>query len=133
MYRDAGTTNIDAGLAADLRCLTTYPPLVFPVRKIIGNTNLVLSPQAERDADLPDLGFHYSPLDFVFGWAWLTNSTIVLTNGVAIGTFCPVDGGSGLLLDAHTTLVSDAAPNNMNHIVRFSTVQEQSTTNWGSY
>jgi len=132
-YRNSGTTNINSGLAADLRSLTTYPPLLFPVRKVIGNTNVVLSPQAQRDTDIPDLGWHYSPLDFVFGWAWFTNSTIVLTNGVAIGTFCPVDGGSGLLLDGHAVLVSDASPNQMNHIVRFSTVQEQSTTNWGSY
>ena len=52
-----------------------------------------------RDTDTPDLGAHMVPLDFIFGWAHVTNSTILLTNGVAVGMFSPVASGAGLDLE----------------------------------
>src|SRR5206468_817763 len=119
--------------AAALQQKTTYPPIVFPIKKLIGNTNLLLSQQAQRGTGIPDLGFSYSPLDFVFGDTIFTNSTILLTNGVAIGTFSPIDDNAGLVLDGTVTFVSEGSPNLMNHIVRFNTVQEQYTTNWGPF
>jgi len=131
-YRAAGTTNIPASLAADLRTMTTYPPIVF-LKKTYGNTNLLLTPQAQREGIVPDLGYGSPPLDFVFGYAYFTNSTIVLSNSVVVGTYSPVDGGAGLVLDDLTTFVSDASPKAMNRIVRYSTVQEQSITNWGRF
>src|SRR2546426_7420896 len=34
---------------------------------------LPISPQAQRDTDVPDLGYHYSPLDYVVNGISLTN------------------------------------------------------------
>lgn len=60
-HRNAGTTSINATLADDLREMTTYPPLV-----VAGDITVdtVWYPQAQRDIDTPDLGYHYAPIDY---------------------------------------------------------------------
>jgi len=130
-YIGAGTTNISPTLAAEMKLLTHYAPIVFP-RKIFGNTNLILSPQAQRGESPPSLGYAYPPIDFVFGSAFFTNSSILLTNGVAIATFSPSDDGYGIALDDRATMISEGSPTSLNHIVRYNTVQEQATTNWST-
>jgi hypothetical protein len=134
-YRGAGDNEaIDQVLASDLHSRTTYPPIVFPINAYLGNTNLVLAPQAQRDLYAWDLGYHYDPLDYVFGYSYCTNFTsILLTNGVAIGTFAPASGSGGILLDTGATFTSEGSPTNLNRIVRYNTVQEQATTNWQTY
>src|SRR5207245_11124246 len=84
-YRNLGTTNINARLAADLRKMTTYPPIVLTTDFTVTTT---LTPQAQRDTDTPDLGWHYDSLDYCWTGLNLTNSaTLLLTNGVAIGLY----------------------------------------------
>jgi hypothetical protein len=61
-YRNAGTTNLNAGLAADLKRLTTYPPIALS--NLTLNSSLTWGPQAARDTDVPDLGYHYTPMDY---------------------------------------------------------------------
>ena len=87
----AGTTNISATLANDLRNRTTYPPIVITTNFTVDTT---LSPQAQRDTDTPDLGYHYDPLDYCWTSLVLSNAPLVLTNGVAIGNY----GSKGILL-----------------------------------
>src|SRR5207247_3566698 len=82
-YRNAGTTNISASLLADLKKLTTYPPVVLTNDISVSTT---LSPQAQRDTDAVDLGYHYWPLD----WCWKIlnlTSSLTLTNGVAVAIY----------------------------------------------
>src|SRR5258708_7261097 len=78
--RDAGTTNINSVLLADLKQKTTWPPLVCSNSTVAWD--LILSPQAQRDTVLPDLGYHYDPVDFISYVYTFTNSTLTLTNGV---------------------------------------------------
>ena len=61
-YRNLGTTNLPATLAAELRRRTTYPPLVWS--NVTLTTNLTLLPVAPRGGVVPDLGYHYAPLDY---------------------------------------------------------------------
>src|ERR1051326_4686387 len=122
-YRNAGTTNISYQLAVDLAGMTTYPPLVFTNTITVATT---LSPQAQRDTDTPDLGYHYSPIDYAVNTFTVTNTTLVLTNGVALATF----GDNGIWLQDGSQLLSEGTPVNRNHLTRFFNVQEQST-NWG--
>lgn len=129
-FRNIGTTNISSALRADLKARTTYPPLVMPSGWF--SNSVVLYPQAQRDADLPDLGYHYAPIDYVFGGALLTNATLVLTNGVVIGTHTSING-YGLALYGGANVVSIGTPVQPNRIVRFNTVQEQSNTNWTGF
>src|SRR5205814_6854364 len=83
-YRDSGTTNINSSLAAELKNMTTYPPIVLTNDFTVSTT---LAPQAQRDTDLPDLGVHYFPLDYCWTSLNLTNSNLTLTNGVAVGIY----------------------------------------------
>jgi hypothetical protein len=61
-FRNAGVTSgIDTGLFNELKGLTTHPPLVLTQAV---TTATVLAPQAQRDADTPDLGYHYPSVDY---------------------------------------------------------------------
>src|SRR5437867_1916620 len=122
-YRNAGTTNINPELLADLKLRTTYPPIVLSNDFTVATT---LSPQAQRDTDAPDLGYHYDPLDYCWSGLNLTNATLTLTNGVAVGFY----GSYGLYLRTSANLVSEGTPINLNRMTRYNTVQEQSV-NWG--
>src|SRR2546428_2325261 len=90
-YRNAGTTKINPSLLADLKRRTTYPPIVLSNDFTVATT---LSPQAQRDTDTPDFGYHYDPMDYCCIGLNLTNATLTLTNGVAVGFY----GSYGLYL-----------------------------------
>ncbi|MCL5098227.1 MAG: hypothetical protein M1608_12010 [Candidatus Omnitrophica bacterium] len=122
-WRNAGTTSINAGLLADLRKKTTYPPIVWS-GDISSDT--ILAPQALRDDDPPDLGYHYDPLDWVFHDISLSSAQLILTNGVAIGVY----GTPGINLLSGAKLYSEGSPTNLNRIVRYQTVLEQQPTGW---
>jgi hypothetical protein len=123
--RNVGTTNVTSALLTALRKMTTYPPVVLSNTVV---TSSVLSPQAARDTDLPDLGYHYAPIDWAVNTLTVTNAgTVVLTNGVVLGTF----GDTGIWLRDGSQLVGEGTPGQRNGIVRYNTVQEQAT-NWGN-
>jgi len=123
-YRNLGTTNINASLAADLTKLTTYPPIVLTNDFNVPST---LSPQAWRDTDTPDLGYHYDPLDYTWTQLNLTNVTLTLTNGVAIGFY----GTNGTRLLYGANFVSQGTATALNRFARYPAVQEQSIA-WGA-
>jgi hypothetical protein len=120
-------TNINADLANDLKRLTTYPPIELTSDFTVDTT---LCPQAQRNTGTLDLGYHYDPLDYVVSGRAVT-STLLLTNGVALGIY-GTSSGSGLSLNANGRLYSEGSPTRLNYIVRYNTVQEQATTNWSS-
>jgi len=122
--RNAGTTNIHPGLLSGLRQRTTYPPMVYS--NVIITADTTLGPQAQRDTDVPDLGYHYDPLDYAFQCLWLSNVTFQLLPGTAAATF----GAYGLAAHCGSHLVSEGTPTRPNHIVRYNLVQEGSRTNW---
>ncbi len=125
-YRNAGTTNIPAALVEALKSRTTCPPLLLTTNF---TANTILAPQALRDADLPDLGYHYDPLDYVMSGRTVS-ANLTLTNGVAVGTYGPSSSfGLGMISGK---LVSEGGPTQLNWIARYNVVQEQSTTNWSA-
>jgi hypothetical protein len=82
-YRDAGTTNLSARMKSILKTTTTEPPQEITADFTSDTT---LYPVVARDTDIPDLGYHYQPLDYI----WITrgvdlNKTLILSNGVAVG------------------------------------------------
>jgi len=94
-------------------------------------TDTTLAARTIRDTDVPDLGYHYDPLDYVVSGRTLTNATLTLTNGVALGTY-GASSGYGIDLRKGSTLISGGSPTDLNWIVRYNTVQEQSSTNWSA-
>ena len=130
-FFNAGTTNIDATLLAGLRTKTTYPPMVYS-NVTISATNLTFSPQAQRDTDTPDLGYHYDPLDYCFGGV-LANSNLTFTAGTAVGWFYNWSGESyGISLGDGVTAAFNGAATSPCVFARYNTVQEGGNGNWTS-
>src|SRR5206468_6253483 len=125
IYRNVGTANINAALAKDLSKMTTYPPLLLSSDFTVSTT---LNPQAQRDTDTLDIGYHYDPLDYCWSGLNLTNSTLTLTNGVAVGNY----GAKGTSMRTTSSkFVSEGTAVNLNRLVRYQTVQEQPVL-WGA-
>lgn len=132
--RSAGTTNVDSALLAELQNKTTYPPVVYALATI--STNLVLYPQAARDTNAaPDLGYHYDPLDYVFGGCDLFTN-LILNAGTAVGWYEDY-GNEATYGQPYGISVNDGAAMNWNGIetascwfARFNTVQESRNGNW---
>ena len=124
-HRNTGTTNIHPGLLASLRTRTTYPPVVLASDFTLSTS---LGPQAQRDADTPDLGYHYDSIDYCLSGSNLTNATLLLTNGVVVAAY----GNRGLVLRNGAQLVSEGSPNRPNRLIRFDVVQEQPYGPWAN-
>jgi concanavalin A-like lectin/glucanase superfamily protein len=116
-FRNAGTT-VPNPLSNELKKKTTLPPIELSV---VISSDTILSPQALRDVDVLDLGYHYDALDYAVSGLAVESATLVLTNGVAMGAY----GDSGIWLKDGARLVSEGTPLNRNHISRYNTVQEQ--------
>jgi hypothetical protein len=124
-YRNYGTTSIDTNTLAALRKKTTYPPL------LLTNTvswNTTLAPQAQRDTDALDLGYHYDPLDYVTDIFTVTNATLTLTNGVAVASY----NNTGIWIQDNAAIVSVGSPLAPNYFVRYQSAQEQAVALDGS-
>jgi hypothetical protein len=133
--RNAGTTNINSTLAADFGKLTTYPPLVYS--NVTISVDTTFSPQAGRDADIPDLGYHYDPLDYVFGGV-TANGNLTFTAGTAAGWFRSTAGwfhaGYGIHLGDSLTAAFNGQEDAPDYWVRTQTVQESMNGAWtGNY
>ena len=126
-HRNAGTTNIDTNLLAQLKQRTTYPPILLASSI---ESDLTLSPQAQRDTDLPDIGYHYDPLDYlVSGVTIAPGVTVQAIGGVVLGLDYS-QSSWGFILDS-ATFVSEASPLALNRIVRAHVAQEQGAGNPG--
>jgi hypothetical protein len=129
LYRNSGTTNITPSLLKDLRQRTTYPPTLL-ASDFTAST--VLFPQAMRDTDIPDLGYHYDCLDFYLsGLTIKSNATVIVTNGACVGIDFSA-GTFGLKLDQGGTLISEGTPLALNRFVRTHAVQELASQAAGS-
>jgi len=133
IYHNAGTTNLDPALLADLATKTTYPPIVYS--NVTISVNTTLSPQAQRDnTGNPDLGYHYDPLDYVFGGVVL-DTNLTFTTGTAVGWF-ETDGSVslsgqpyGISLNSGANFTSTGTATAPCWIARTMTVQE-GNGNW---
>jgi hypothetical protein len=125
-HRNAGTTNISPELIADLRTKTTYPPLAYTNTTF--STATTFSPQAQRDTDDLDRGYHYTPLDHLFGGVD-ANANLTFTPGTAVGWFRTTEGwehaGHGIHAADNTTITFNGILNQPDYWVRCNTVQEQ--------
>ena len=126
-YRKAGTTNIDPAVLSDLAIKTTYPPVVYSNTTFSMATTLY--PQALRDSSgAPDLGYHYDPLDYVFGASCVATANLTFAAGTAVGHF--FGGYSGALgLNDNVTASFNGTVTAPCCWAKYSTVQE-GNGNW---
>jgi alpha-tubulin suppressor-like RCC1 family protein len=109
---------IDPTLLASLKARTTYPPIM--VTNGI-STPVIWQPAVPRDTNgvILDLGYHYDALDYLVNGATL-NSSLTLTNGVAVGV------ASYMILGTSSSLITSVGqPQLMNRIAFGHQVQEQ--------
>jgi hypothetical protein len=117
-------------MLASLKTRTTYPPVIL-TNTITSNT--ILSPQAQRDTDIPDLGYHYDALDY-FVSCIVSNAAVTLTNGVALAyNYSDWTGGGGFMLQNGSNFVSQGSAVQRNYIVHHSLVQEGPAPLWTAY
>ena len=127
-HRNAGTTAINSSLVSDLKQRTTYPPLWLTNNITIDTT---LYPQAQRDTDTPDLGFHPEAVDYLVSGVTISGVALTLTNGVVIGVDSSISN-YGFRLDASSTIVSEGSAANLNRFVRTHTIGELSSASGSS-
>jgi len=130
-FFNQGTANIDPALRADLAIKTTCPPILYYSPQIYFSSNLDLYPQARRDTNAaPDLGYHYDPLDYLMGGMYVTNATINLNPGTAVGIYGTNSYAYGLAIATGAQFASQGSPANLNHIAEYNAVQEQTAAGW---
>jgi RHS repeat-associated protein len=131
VFTNVGTTNIDPTLSAALKQKTTHPPIVYSNITIYVATNF--SPQAQRDTNnSPYLGYHYDPLDYVFG-AVIAKSNLTFTAGTAAGWFYNSSGGTyGLAIGDSATAIFNGTVIAPCRWSRYNTVQEGGNGFWQS-
>jgi hypothetical protein len=81
----------------------------------------VLPPQAQRDIDTPDLGYHYAPIDFITHLVSVTNCSLTLAPGTAVACY----NNSGLLLQEGSSITCIGTPLTPNWLVGYQSAQEQ--------
>jgi hypothetical protein len=129
-YRNAGTANMISGLLADLQTKTTYPPLVYSPQMVSSDT--AFFPQAQRDTDAVDLGYHYDPIDYAFSGILATNATVTINAGTVIGLYGTGPYTYGIGLAGNAKLTVTGTPTALVQMTASNTVQEPATTNWSS-
>src|SRR5258708_232730 len=123
-FRNAGTTSgIDSTLLSDLKLRTTDPPI--PITTPISTATSWYA--GVRDADVPDLGYHYDALDYLLNNVTLS-ATLSLANGVAVG----LQNTYGLDLQPGAQVSSEGTPLKMNRVVSLANVQEQPIATGGT-
>ena len=129
-FHNAGTNNIDPTLLADLAAKTTYPPIAYT--NVTFSSAATFSPQAQRDnTGIPDLGYHYDPIDYSFGGC-SADSNFTFTAGTVVGWFRTSSGwyhaGYGIDMGAGVTVLFSGNATAPDYWVRLNTVQEQDYT-----
>jgi multisubunit Na+/H+ antiporter MnhB subunit/Na+-transporting NADH:ubiquinone oxidoreductase subunit NqrE len=129
-FFNQGTTSLDATLLAALKTKTTCPPIVYS--NVTISVPTTFSPQAQRDTDRPDLGYHYDPLDYCFGGV-LASSNLTFTAGTAVGWFYNWSGESyGISVGDGATASFTGTATAPCVFARYNTVQEGDNGNWTS-
>jgi hypothetical protein len=117
-YRNVGATAVTPEMLAILKKTTTDAPALLAD---VVSTSTTLAPRVFCDNVLPDLGYHFARLDYLCTELVVTNATLTLTNGVAVGWY----GKNGVFLAKNSRLISEGKPEEMNRLIRYSLVQEQ--------
>jgi hypothetical protein len=93
------------------------------------NTPTTFGPAIARDVDVPDLGYHYDPLDYAFAGVGV-NTNVTFAAGTAVGWFLGSGDSYSLSLANKQVATFAGTFENPDYYVRCSTVQEGGNGNW---
>jgi hypothetical protein len=131
LFTEAHGLSGTAALRADLRQRTTYPPQIIAPAGSYYGVSQTWFPRAARDTDTPDLGYHYDPLDYAISAIYLTNATITVAPGTAIGVFNATNTAYyGLALSDGARLQAAGRADARVTFTDYATVQEMANTSW---
>ena len=119
-YRHAGNTNLTTNTLALIRARTTWPPLVLS--NVTVTSDVTFSPQVERDTGVPDLGFHYVPIDYLTADVIFTNAALTVTPGTVVG----FGAAAGVWLYSQSGITCEGTATAPNRFTHLACVQEQS-------
>lgn len=116
--KDAGTLSVSADVLSTVRARTTMPPIL-----LTGNNtaSIRLVPRSIQDSGMPNLGFHYAPVDYLADVYVTTNADVVLTDGVVVA----LGPGYGFFLADNCRFISEGKPTRYNQLLDYTHVQEQ--------
>jgi len=125
-FLNAGTKYIDPNLLAVIRTKTTRPPVTL-TNAIRSSTTL--GPVVPRDVDVPDLGYHYDPIDYLSSCI-VSNATLTINNGAVLAYNYSDWAYGGLWLQEGSQLISQGTADKRNYIVDYRTAQEEPVKFW---
>lgn len=120
LYRNMGTTNIPSAVLSDLAIKTTYSPIVCS--NVVFSNGTAFAPQAQRDTDAPDLGYHYDPIDYLVDYCQFTNTDLQIAAGTAIAGYLD---NPGVWLQDGSAITAIGTPIQPIQFTFYNTVQEQ--------
>jgi hypothetical protein len=105
---------------ADIASATTYPPLIYS--NVTLSVSTTLNPQAQRDnTGMPDLGYHYNPIDYIADLLSITNAALTLADGVAVANY----NEDGIIIGDGSHLNCSGSALFPNVLTSYQTVQEE--------
>ena len=134
-YRGAGSAAVGPAVLASLATKTTSAPIYVYTPGIYFGTSTNLFPLVPRDTNaVPDLGYHYTPLDYIFSPILVTNATITINTGTAVGFHGASSNGAnytyGIALSTGGNLNCLGEADRRVQMLVYNLVQEQAPTNW---
>jgi hypothetical protein len=134
LLRNYGITNLSPSMLAALKMRTTYPPMVYSNISISNFTTFSI--YALRDTDLPDLGYHYDPLDHAFGGVH-AYADLTFTPGTAAAWFRTSSGwfhaGHGIHMDDRKIITFDGRADAPTYWIRSKSTQEGGNGLWDGH
>lgn len=120
-YRNAGgIASVDFNLRNELKQKTTFPPQIVSTDVTVSTT---LPPQATRDTDTLDLGYHYDPIDYAANYIWIRPGVnFKLVGGAVLATY---GASAGVRLIGGGRFESEGTPAQPNTLIRYTSAQEQ--------
>ncbi|MDR3564509.1 MAG: LamG domain-containing protein [Negativicutes bacterium] len=126
-FLNVGTSNLDATAFGIIRAKTVFAPVIFSDQTFSVATNF--SPQVRRDTNQLALGYHYDPLDYVFGSVTVTSSLAFSAGTVAGFYYNTSEDSYGLALGDSAMASFNGTPDAPCRWARYNTVQE-GNGNW---
>ncbi|MBL9170604.1 MAG: hypothetical protein JNN07_22925, partial [Verrucomicrobiales bacterium] len=130
-YRTSGNATIDSQLAAELKKLTTYPPVVLSPSQLMATT-VNYTRTVPRATVGNAIGYHYDPIDYAASGLYAVNgTTITIQPGVVFAGYRSMSGDSYIFgIDYGGKIRATGTEEQPCRFLWYNSVQEQANTAW---
>ena len=130
-YRSSGTTAINGQLAAELKKLTTYPPVVLSPSQLMATT-VNYTRTVPRATAGNAIGYHYDSVDYAASGLYAVNgTTITIQPGVVFAGYQASSGANYIFgIDFGGKIKATGTEEQPCQFIWYNSVQEQVNTAW---